>query len=196
MQLTRSVAPVVRPVETGQVTEWLRVTDDAEQQLIDRLIDTTIAKLDGPGGTHGPGGILGRRCIMPQTWVAKYDGWPDPFFLPVEPVQSVVLRYIDTGGVQRTLDGSAYEVVQAFGEPPQLVPAWQTSWPGLGSARFPVEVTIVAGSAVPDPRIATAIMMWVAHAFENRLSVSDVRMEEVPDSVSALIDPLRRGVFA
>ena len=53
------------------------------------------------------------------------------------------------------------------------------------------ELEQMGGGAVPTP-IKHAIMMLVAHWYNQRESVSSVQMHAVPDSLQALIKPYRK----
>lgn len=60
-------APVLRPVTLTEVKQMVRVTDDAEEPVLEALILAAIGMLDGRGG-------LLSRAIMPQVWAEDLTG--------------------------------------------------------------------------------------------------------------------------
>lgn len=186
--LTRTVAPTVRPIEVGEAMEHLRVDGDEEQQLVSALIDAAVTYMDGPQG------ILG-RCIMEQTWRAEYQEWPDSeeIVLPVSPVQSVTLQYRNDAGTWVTMtSGTAYELVRRGDGLSLILPPWNGDFPTTGDYRLPIRADIVAGDDAPNPALVQAIKLLIGHWFANREAASEMRIEGVPLAFHALTEPHRR----
>lgn len=192
MILTRTVAPSQAPISLDEAAAHLRVSSGEEDHLIEGLIAAAVAYLDGPDGVLG-------RCLMAQEWQLRLSSWADPIRLPVEPVRSVAVSYVDAAGVVQVLDGAGYSLRQPMGCGPQLRPAHGAAWPDLGDSDLPVTVTMQAGyseaAAVPAP-LKVAMLMLIAHWFQNREAVVvGTITSELPMAVAALIAPFRARVI-
>lgn len=115
------------------------------------------------------------------------DGWADLARLPVAPVHSATVRYIDPAGDEQTLDAAIYEA-RLEGLAPGLVlrhgrqsPARQ---PG---SRLMVEA--VVGYDVAPPAVVAALKILTADLFEFRQSASSgaVVQSETAATVEALL---------
>lgn len=152
-----------------EADDYLRLDRDEEQKsLVERLIRSATAHLDGPDG------VLGRALGL-QTLEARFDELGcEPLWLPCPPfvdVQSIWLFGRDTAV---EIDADAYVADQGY-----LV-AGAAGWPALPSRwGVPrVRVRYRAGyavdpnaepvvPAVPEP-IKEAILLMVAELFRNR----------------------------
>jgi uncharacterized phiE125 gp8 family phage protein len=111
------------------------------------------------------------------------------------------IEYMDNTGATQTLtpfDATSNKLgfmVDADNEPAVIFPAPATSWP-TNIMLIPncVKIFFSAGygdaSAVPGS-IKTAIKQLVAHWFEHRESVTEARLQEVPQAVDLLLTPFR-----
>ena len=116
-------------------------------------------------------------------------------------VQSIT--YIDQTGTQQTLSPSAY-YADTSSEPARIVPVPGTFWP-YTQAYLPssVKVLYVAGSYGDGVTVNTcpqtvvmAILLLVAHYYQNREGVSEMKMSEVPFAVGALLNMERFDCFS
>lgn len=184
MRLTQISAPTESPVTLDDIKAFARVDSAHEDSVLQAHIEAAVNLLDGPTG------ILG-RAIVTQTWLLELPAWPASLVIPVEPVQSVSVSYLDADGVERTVDAGAYYISAYPGQAPVL--HWATSWSAPALAQdgtFPVRLEIVAGfgpaSSVPAA-LAQAIMMMVTHWFDNR-DLSG----QIPLTASAMLARYRR----
>lgn len=87
-------------------------------------------------------------------------------YIPLAPVQSVTsITYLDSAGVQQTLDPANYVLVP--GEPARLVQSFAGAWPAAALVPGSVKVRFVAGygndgTTVPQP-FRTAIALQAGH---------------------------------
>jgi len=144
--------PAVLAVSLDDAREKVRATaDDGLDGQLTLSLQGLIAETE-----HAVG-----HCFMQQGWTVTLDEFPracgtdEPIIRlphPVLAVQSVV--YIDQAGVERTLAGTAYDIVQeryrTF-----LAPAPGTSWPSTMSRKRAVTVQCTAGYG-SDPLLTPA----------------------------------------
>lgn len=174
MRLTLVTPPVEEPVTIDEAREYLGLgsTNDFDAQIAG-LIRSARQKLDGAKGTLG-------RCLMQQTWRLTLDDFPRRVTLPLPPLRSVdSVSWVGDDAVERTLSPSLYVASGAGDEEPAVITfatgIWTpTNWSGAAS----VAITFTAGYGaapedVPEP-LRTAILMMVAHVFENREAVTNV----------------------
>lgn len=188
MRLTQISAPAGLPVTVEDVRSFCRVPHNDEDWQLAALISAAYDLLDGPTG------ILG-RAILSQTWRMELTGWPGAVILPIEPVVSVAVSWIDAADDEQDLDAGASWLVSNPGQPTVLNWNPNVVLPSLSlSVPYPVRIDMTCGyanaEAIPAA-IRQAIRMMVAHWFDNR-AVAAPSMSEIPLSVSALLARYRR----
>ena len=216
LRLRRSVVPTAIPVTRDEAKAQLNVTFDDDDDLIDRLIKTATADLDGKSGYI-------YKCLCPQTWVMTIDdGFPclgqglweyadrptdgrywtastheARITIPLGPVIEVkCVQYVDTNGAAQTLDPSTYDVVPGSGlDDTYLVPKFNTVWPQTQRQGQAVTITYTAGYDVEDPdfhRLRSAILLHITHLYENRGILAGAGGATLlPDAYDALISPFK-----
>ena len=179
-------APASEPLTTAEAKAHMNVTIADDDSYIDSLI---VAARDYVQD-------IIRRSLITQTLAASFDSFAaDCFELERGPVQAVnSITYIDTLGVTQTLPVSDY-LVDMVSSPPRITPAYGKSWPDTRDQINAVTVTYVAGygnaAAVPQP-IKQAMLLYIAHLYENRESViTGTSVTEAPQSVRALLSPYK-----
>lgn len=185
MSLTLVTGPTQEPVTIEEVKAQLRLDEDADDELLRRLL--VAARIWVEGQTH--------KALMTQTWDQYIDnGWPTRDGIPYirlekNPVTSVTSVTYETGASpQPTLAASRYIAVTRD-HASYIAPAYGETWPDTRYVPNSVRVRFVAGySDVPEP-LRHAILMLVAHWYENREVIGDPR--QVPYAVEALISPYR-----
>lgn len=184
MRLRLIQAPAALPVTLMDVKAHTRVDSDYEDGVLWGQIASAVDLLDGPTG------ILG-RAIVTQVWRLELPDWPGSIVIPVEPVQSLAITYLGTSGTTETVAPAQYYISAAPGQASTL--SWSAGWvpPALQpGADFPVCIDITAGFGGPEatpPAIAHAIMMMVAHWYQNR-----EEQGQIPLTASALLARYRR----
>jgi uncharacterized phiE125 gp8 family phage protein len=183
----RIAAPKDTPVTLDEVKKHLRVDGTDEDSLIAGLIDATTDYLDGWSG------ILG-RALVTQSWQQDFGCFETPLRLALGPVSSVSqVLYYDGANEQQTLDPEGYELLTDAGGD-YLAPAIDATWPATYRRANAVRVEYVAGTAAEDmpPALRAALLLHIAHLYENREAASDKPMTALPLGVAALIAPYTR----
>mgnify|MGYP001201291583 CR=1 FL=1 len=168
MHLEQVTAPTSEPISLAEAKLHCRVdvSDD------DTWFTTAIAAARRCAETQCD------RCFVTQTWRQTRDGFPScdargSIVLAKTPVASVSsVKYIDADGVLQTLDASKY-TADTLADPCEIVPAYGESWPSTRAVPNAVTVEYVVGVAAEqvDPRAKMAMLLTVAHWYENRESV-------------------------
>ena len=154
------VTPPAEFVPLDAVKGYLNVAHDDDDELIQRLINAAVAKLDGTDGLLG-------RCLRPQVWRMSIDGFPcGDIAIPLPPLRSVdTITYLGRGGATETLDPGSYAVAGVGGEG-RIVP--DTRWPETSGRPESVTVTFSAGYDTVPFDIAQAIFQMVWTWYDER----------------------------
>jgi uncharacterized phiE125 gp8 family phage protein len=118
--------------------------------------------------------ITGHTISAARTRFLYFDRFPSRIELPYPPVISVTsIKYRDTGGVERTLDPSLYQVdILSF--VPRVVPAYGTDWPDTREVPNAVTIEYIAGYSTAAAAVAALpsyvswILIQICKANENR----------------------------
>ena len=184
MRLTRTVAPAELPVSLEEAKQYCRVEHDDENLLIESLIVAAVDYLDGPSG------ILG-RAIIEQHCLLELDAWPSRLALPIEPVSTVTVQYLDKLGAETDVPENQLVIIDAPSA--RTVLEWVDGFqaPELSDTRYPVKITITAGfgaAAKELKGIKVAIKMMIGHWYDNRETVVlGMSVAELPMAVNALL---------
>lgn len=188
--LTTVSPPVVSPVTRDELKLHARVDGNTEDDLLDDLIATATAFLDGKDGLLG-------RCLITQTLRLSLGAFPAEVVLPLPPAQVVTsVTYLDADGIEQTLAPSAYRVIG--GDPGKVFPV--DSWPATKADPEAVKIEFRAGygdlaSDVPAP-IKRAILEHCTLAYETRSMATFASMPNMmPLGYDALIEPYRLRGF-
>lgn len=191
LTLTRTVAPTVEPVTRAEAKAHLRVDVTDEDTLIDTLITTAREHAEA----------LTERQFITATYTLKLDAFnglygcielPRPLLIGVSSI-----TYSDSDDATQTLSSSLYQV-DSSSEPARIIPAYGETWPDTRPKMNAVTITFTAGygataASVPTP-LKQAILLLVAHWFENRepVNIGNI-VSPIPFTVSALLGPFRIG---
>jgi uncharacterized phiE125 gp8 family phage protein len=186
MSLERVVPPSGEPLTLAEAKVYLRLTDDDTSQ--DSLIIDSIA------AARELAELYCGRSFMQQDWSLTLDGFAQRIELPKPPLISVIsMKYLDAGGVQRTLDPSSYRMVK--GSPGYIEPAYQAVWPILRGITAQVEIVYRAGYGTDPtslPAVAKrAMLQLVATLFEERGETVTLQSGVVPLPIRRVLDPIR-----
>ncbi|UXT48842.1 hypothetical protein FY136_06140 [Agrobacterium tumefaciens] len=166
------------PVSLAEAKRHLSVFHDDDDTLIEAIVESAVDHVEKYTAT----------AVAVQTIEAKCDSFSDFTHVPVAPVTSVVISYVDTGGASQTIAGADYEL-RADGLQVSIVPAYGKQWPAkrLGSR---ITVTAQAGYETAPPAIKHAILLWVADAYERR----ENSVDEGFSAFDALLCNFRRNL--
>lgn len=187
----RTEAPTELPVSLAEAKAQLQIdaTVSDWDDLLTGMLNAAVAYVDGWSGVLG-------RCLVTQTWEARFECFEAEFDLPFPDVSAVVVKYYDTSDTLQTYSSSNYQLVQeSCGSE---VSVYLTStWPATSLNREDVVVitmTVGYGAATAVPAaIKQAILMIVGHWFANRETVNVGNITtELPFSAAAMLAPFRR----
>ena len=183
MGLIRVDGPATEPVTLAEAKAQLRLEHNDDDALIDGLIVAAREYAEA----------VTRRALITQTWKLTLDAFCAKIDLPKPPFQSVAsVKYLDTGGVERTLDPAAYDAVfdttEAF-----VMPAYGTSWPSTRDQAGAVRIAFVAGyenaNEVPQA-IKQGMLIHLTQLYEDREGGGTI-----PPAVDVLYWPYRVVTF-
>lgn len=183
--LKRTVDPVSAPVSVDEVKDQSRITESAENALVNRLINAAVESIEGPYGI----GV----CLEEQTWELALDCFPSRILIPLYPVISVEsIEYEDTNGVTQTVADSVYRV-DTHSNPARITQDPSEFWPATRDAANAVTVTFKAGYPNGAPEdLKHAIIMLAAHWYENReAAIIGTSATETPMAVNSILDRYR-----
>lgn len=172
MNITVTVPPAAEPVSVEEAKDWARITESAEDAIVERLITRAREMVESYTG----------RALLSQTVVQRWDYWPRYLEMLRAPVASVTsLQYIDTVGVTQTIGTSNY-YTDLVSEPARLVPLPSYAWPSLQDGRpNAIILTYVAGHTDADDvpeGIKVAIMQLVRAWMDDEGAQRQVAMPE------------------
>jgi uncharacterized phiE125 gp8 family phage protein len=175
--------PAVEPVTLAEMKAYLRVDDDAEDELLTGLIKAARLMVEAAS----------RRILVEQRWRVTLDCWPQAgvVMLPLSPLIAVEsIKVLDAAGTAAEIAPDAIDA-DAVSDPPCIV---VSAPPQPGRARGGIIIELRAGyGSDPDTVPATlrlAVKILVARWFENRGDVSGE--QTLPPEAVALIAPFRR----
>lgn len=181
--LVRVTAPSVSPISLAEAKAQMRVEGNDDDIVIQRLIDAAVAFVDAQG-------VLGFAMIT-QTWGQWLSPNPGTVQLSLGPVQSVsAVKYYDVDGVLQTATLSDFNV---FGTPNRITvsPKAGKAWPVTQTRDDAIKIEYVVGygatSASVPQTVRHALMMLVAHWYENRETSSEKQMLDMPYGFSEMI---------
>jgi uncharacterized phiE125 gp8 family phage protein len=181
MALKQTVAPASTPVTLTEAKAQCRIDNSEEDVYVTSLIAAATDYFDGPNGVLN-------RALMTQTWQLSYDAFPcGGLQIPLGPVQSITsVEYVDpVTQLYVTWAASNYET-DLVSPDAWVIP--KDSWPTTLETSNAIRVTFVAGFTTVPPSIKAAILMLIAHWYENRETVTpNANMMPIPYGVSAII---------
>ena len=171
--------PATEPLSMAEIKASLGIDDDAYDVALNSLRIRAREYCEK----------VQRRAFVTQTLDVTY-GALYRMTLPRPPLQSVTsIKYLDTDGVEQTLDAAYYRVTGT--DPGLITLAEGSSWPSVQPVEEPVTVRIVAGygdaSAVPETTKG-AMLALIVHWMENReAALAGQTVTEVPFQLESLI---------
>lgn len=181
--LVRVTAPATAPISLAEAKAQMRVEGGDEDSIIQRLIDAAVAFVDVQGA-------LGFAMIT-QTWAEWLGPNQSTVYLSLGPVQSVSsIKYYDTDGNLQTATLADFNI---FGTPNRISISPKTSkaWPITQTRDDAIKIEYVIGygstSASVPQTVRHALLMLVAHWYENREASSEKQMMNLPYGFAEMI---------
>lgn len=196
-QYSISERSAIEPVSYKEAADQLRVDSEADMDYIDALISVAREYVENVTGRVG----------MRSTWVCTADSWSSltlgradqTIRLGRAPLVSVssVKYYAPDATVLTTLSTDDYRVITAA-DLGILQPV--DDWPDVDDRADAIQITFVAGQAdgcSPPPGWKHAVKMLVAHLYEERKPVAFASCQDIPYTLTHLIESHRmEGRFA
>lgn len=188
MPLVLIAGPSEEPVSVTEAKTHLRIDGNDE--------DTVIASLILAARLH-----IERMldlALITQRWSLYLDRWPEcgQVEIPLGPVQAVdSVTVYSAEHVGTVLDPEFY-FVDTASRPARVVRNGNLSWPVPGRAANGIEIGFTAGYGpaardVPPP-VRHAILLLVAHWYEEREPVALGSPVQVPMTIASLVAPFRQ----
>lgn len=179
-------APTTEPVTLAQAKAQCRIegADTDSDLVLNQLIAAARAHVEA---------YCGVRFAARDNVALLCDGFEELARLPEAPVASVAsISYVDTDGASQTLASSVYEL-RADGIEAAIVLKYNQTWPAIRpGSRITVTGTI---GAAPTASVFHAMVMLIAHWFENREAVNiGDSVTPMSMAVEALLSNHRRGL--
>ncbi|MEA1831731.1 head-tail connector protein [Methylobacterium durans] len=163
MRLTLIEASSADLVTLEEAKRHMRVETDDDDALIDSLIKTAVAKLDGRNGRLG-------RSLIEAKYRLSLSTFTDEIALPLPPTRSIDhVEYVDAAGVPCTLDADECRVIGLDDEAGAILArAPRHPWPWTAGGPESVQISFTAGyRQLPNP-LRTAILIHVGHLYDHR----------------------------
>jgi uncharacterized phiE125 gp8 family phage protein len=164
-----TVPPDEFPVSLDEAKAQIRMFEDDEDALIDRLIAAATDSVELHTG----------RSLITRTIEVTLPSWTDDkrldgtLWIPSPPLQDITsIAYVDADGNPQTLSTSVYQI-DIYHTPGRVALKSGQSWPVLESGNLvPITITAVAGYGdnpehVPEV-FRHAILLEFAELFEHR----------------------------
>lgn len=185
------IAPATGAITLEEVKAQLRINFDDDDTLLQSLISTAQAHVDGLGD-------LGRAMIT-QTWAQWERQSPGRVRLRMTPVQSLTsVEYYDSAGTLQTATLSDFELWRD-GDFMVCKPKDGAAWPQAVTRPDAIKITYVAGfgdarSDIPES-IRQAMLMLIAHLYENREATTEAKIMSTPMGYDMLMNNQRVGWY-
>jgi uncharacterized phiE125 gp8 family phage protein len=199
----RLAETLYEPISVDDVQMHLRIDGDVEYGYIQALITAARRHVED----------VCLHTLMPTTWEAQLDTWPNRIFtLPMPPLRSVVsITYVDRAGATDAVNANAYQV-DTWSEPGRVTLRSGASWPALTlQENAGVRIRYVAGYAdvlttnstqveitaarKAVPALAKhAMKLLIGHLYENREEIvvgQGLTPTQVPMGVNTLLASMR-----
>ena len=176
-------APTIEPVSLLEAQEHLRIDVDDDAGLVTNLITAAREYCEG----------FQRRAFISQTWYLYLDEWPEYIEVPLPPLQSsgLSITYYDTANAPLAVSSGDY-YVDTNSTPGRIILNYGKTWPSttLRSANG-ICVEFIAGygatAATVPASVRQAMLLLIAHWYENREALSEKPLSSVPMAVESLL---------
>jgi len=178
-------APVIEPLTLAEAKAHLRWTNNAEDGLIQFLIECARDLCEKETG----------RALLPQTWELSLHCFANEMRLQHVPAVNITsVKYTDENGAEQTLVNTHYVLDNASDSMARVVIAPNKSWPQIYNGINNVRILYVAGYATSDA-VPKTLKQWmklqIGHWFKNRESISTNGPGSKLDYVDNLLNAYR-----
>ncbi len=188
MPLVLTTAAEREPVSLDEAKRYLRVESAVEDPVVASLVLAARLHIEGALDI----------AMLTQSWSLFLDCWPEDgrVDIPLGPLSSVdSVKVYGADEVAQTVSPTTY-VVDLSSLRPRLIRNAGAVWPTPGLSANGIEIAVTAGygdtpDQVPAP-IRQAMLMLVAHWYEQREPVAFDRPDELPHGVADLLKPYRQ----
>lgn len=174
------------PLRLADAKAQSRIEHDDDDQLIVDFIRSAVQLIEEETG----------YILLAREYRVDMPAFPGTAGLRIamKPVTAVVsVTYMDSDGIEQTLDPSVYRLDQ-YGLYPTINLAYEQSWPATQSREDAVRVTFTAGVQQAEhiePIAQQLLRLIVADWYENRESLSPLQLREIPLGAERLLGRLR-----
>jgi uncharacterized phiE125 gp8 family phage protein len=168
--------PSVLPISVADAKAHMRVDLSEDDVLIGGLVAAAVEATDGQG-------FLGKAMVT-QVWRQWLGNSPSDVRLAIGPVQGITaVKYYDTAGALQADTLGNYETIGTAAARyvrPKAGFSWPTAMVRADAIAIEYESGYGDGAGdVPEP-IRLALLMLVAHWYENRATAGEKRLEDLP----------------
>lgn len=176
--------PARNPIETYAVKEFLRLTDNQEDYILEDIIIPSVVKVFED---------LTGKAFITQTILDYFDNFNSDLCLSRSNIQSVVsVKYTDTNNVVNTLINTDY-YINGLIVPAKLIA--KNTFPSTNEAPNNVEVEYIAGYGdLPsslDPAIKLVLLQCISVCWQQRGILTYSNQQEMSFALKYLIEPYR-----
>lgn len=187
MTLSMLAGPLFEPISVAEAKLFLRIDNDVENEVVAALITTARLHVER----------LTRRIILEQRWRLYLDEMPKDNLVKISlgPVREVTqVTFYNADGEPSIIPPEDYVVDMS--SVPSRIKFRVASMPCAARAINGYEIDFIVGFGATTLEVPhdlrQAILMLVAHWYENRSAVSgDMSPAATPKGVSDLIQPYR-----
>ena len=186
-------APSETPVTLTEVKQHCRIDTDDDDSLLTTYLEAAVSMLDGVNGYLN-------KALVTQRWAytvrSPYNG---QILLPLLPaIDLVSITYYDTDNVQQTATLSDFGLY-TDGYEAIVQPLTNIEWFSTYERPDAITITYDAGfgaAADVPPVLKLAIKHLISSWYENREVIGSDKLQELPFSVTNLINPYVKGWVA
>jgi uncharacterized phiE125 gp8 family phage protein len=139
-----TVAATAEPITLDDIKAWSRVDSSDNDTRIAGALAAARAYVEAFTGTY----------LAAQTVQVRCDSFSEFHNIPLAPVTSVVVTYVDSNGSAQTLSSSVYEL-RSDGLETSLALKYGQAWPSIQNGSR-ITITAVCGYATVPPPVLQA----------------------------------------
>lgn len=155
-------APSAEPVTLALTKEHVRVLDTDHDTILDSYIEAARDYVEKRTGLS----------IVAQEKLFSRRDFADTMYLPVAPVQSVIINYLDLDNVSQLLAASVYVLGGVDTLRPVIRLAEGEDWPDVFDNAEAVSVCAVTGFGETPAALTQAMLLLIGHWFANRETIT------------------------